>query len=411
MKLIPSISIVVSALLLAGCSSNAKKHQHSWVEATCTTPKTCSICNETEGDPVGHTWEVIDGVMKCSVCGEIDETYTAIAKPLCNVPFDDGEEAVKKYLNISAQNNIQNRVLFLEDNGWIYGQAWDNQGKPQFVKVRTDGSDFTVLDNGVASYINVADGYIYYMLYNESEHGIYKMKTSGQDRQKISDAYGAMQIVDKQIYYYSDYEYETSGEPENYIVKPGFCHFFRCDLDGNNVTEIISKPTFHAYVFEDGILYQDDNDNSSLHICELDGSNDVKLNDAYSFFPIYDGEYIYYLSTITLMDAYATIWKIKPDGTENQKLSDINVNSSQGISMTYDNIYFVNKDDENRLYRIDKDGSNLTLITQDTNVAHVQLLNRYIKYSKYTDDYKYIEANYFCEYDGSGKWNFLDMID
>ena len=324
---------------------------------------------------------------------------------------DDGEEAVKKYLNISAQNNIQNRVLFLEDNGWIYGQAWDNQGNSQFIKVRTDGSDFTVLDNGGASHINVADGYIYYMLYNESEHGIYKMKTSGQDRQKISDAYGAMQIVDKQIYYYSAFEYETSNEPVNYIDNSENCHFFRCDLDGNNVTEIIEKPTFFAYVFEDGILYQDASDKESIHICELDGSNDIKLNNASSFFPIYDGEYIYYLRLLTPQNTSATIWKIKPDGTENQKLSDINVNLSQGISMAYDNIYFVNKDDENRLYRIDKDGGNLTLITQDTNVGLVQLFNLYIKYAKYTDDYKYIEANYFCEYDGSGKWNFLDMID
>ena len=58
-------------------------HVHSWVDATCTTPKTCSTCGATEGTALGHTEEVIPAVAptctetgltegsKCAVCGEI----------------------------------------------------------------------------------------------------------------------------------------------------------------------------------------------------------------------------------------------------------------------------------------------------------------------------------------------------
>lgn len=39
-------------LTVSGCG-----HTHKWVEATCTEPKTCTECGETEGDPLGHDWK------------------------------------------------------------------------------------------------------------------------------------------------------------------------------------------------------------------------------------------------------------------------------------------------------------------------------------------------------------------
>lgn len=30
--------------------------EHKWIDATCTTPKTCSVCGATSGDPLGHDW-------------------------------------------------------------------------------------------------------------------------------------------------------------------------------------------------------------------------------------------------------------------------------------------------------------------------------------------------------------------
>ena len=42
------------------------KASHTWKNATCTTPKTCSKCNETSGNALGHT---TNGT-KCSRCGK-----------------------------------------------------------------------------------------------------------------------------------------------------------------------------------------------------------------------------------------------------------------------------------------------------------------------------------------------------
>lgn len=307
-------------------------------------------------------------------------------------------------MNLNEQNAVQNEGCFLISNGWIYGQDFDSDGRSIFVKVRTDFSDWTVLDNGLASYVNIVDNYIYYMLVSREDTGLYRMRTSGENRELIAKVYGTLQIVGDYIYY-TDYLVDGEYDSTGLLGDDTYYHMYRCDLEGENTVEIINKPTFHPFVFEDGILYQDDRDNASLHICDLNGNNDIKLNDDASVFPIFDGKYIYYVGFKADDESIpATIWKIRPDGTELQQVSTASV--ANNMLLTKDYIYFVNADDGYRLYRIGKDGTGLTLITQDKNVAMVEFFDNYIKYTKFTDDYEYIEANYFCKYDGSGKWEF-----
>lgn len=45
---------------------------HTWEEATCTTAKTCTVCKETEGDALGHTWAdaTCTEAKTCTVCSE-----------------------------------------------------------------------------------------------------------------------------------------------------------------------------------------------------------------------------------------------------------------------------------------------------------------------------------------------------
>jgi hypothetical protein len=48
--------------------------EHFWTDATCTTPKTCSVCSDTEGAALGHTWMAATCEMPktCSVCSETE---------------------------------------------------------------------------------------------------------------------------------------------------------------------------------------------------------------------------------------------------------------------------------------------------------------------------------------------------
>ena len=74
---------------------------HKWADATCTTPKTCSVCGTTEGDALNHTGGTATCTTQavCSVCGQsygakanhsYSATYTVDRDPTCT---DVGEKS------------------------------------------------------------------------------------------------------------------------------------------------------------------------------------------------------------------------------------------------------------------------------------------------------------------------------
>lgn len=68
------ISKILCIFLLSMSLTACGKCEHEWVEATCTEPKTCSKCGETEGEPIGHEWveATCEEPMTCKKCGSTD---------------------------------------------------------------------------------------------------------------------------------------------------------------------------------------------------------------------------------------------------------------------------------------------------------------------------------------------------
>ncbi len=66
-KWILVLVLALSLLMLAGCQC-----KHEWADANCTTPKTCTLCQETEGAPLGHSWlaATCTAPKTCENCGE-----------------------------------------------------------------------------------------------------------------------------------------------------------------------------------------------------------------------------------------------------------------------------------------------------------------------------------------------------
>jgi len=64
-KVLSAVLILLMVLSLTACGC-----KHEWAEADCTAPKTCTLCGETEGEPLAHTWaEASCAAPKtCTVC-------------------------------------------------------------------------------------------------------------------------------------------------------------------------------------------------------------------------------------------------------------------------------------------------------------------------------------------------------
>ena len=84
--------------------------EHEWSDATCTAPKTCSKCGETEGDALGHTMSdaTCTAPKTCSVCGatEGDALGHTMSDATCQAPktcsvcgATEGEKAGHSYVD------------------------------------------------------------------------------------------------------------------------------------------------------------------------------------------------------------------------------------------------------------------------------------------------------------------------
>lgn len=84
---------------------------HTWVDATCKAPKTCSVCKATEGNAADHSYK--NG--KCSVCGASDPSYKALTSGtwICN-------KAVSSPMPMAGAGIAQQELSLGGDKMWSW---------------------------------------------------------------------------------------------------------------------------------------------------------------------------------------------------------------------------------------------------------------------------------------------------
>ncbi len=109
------------------CEANG----HTWVEATCTEPKTCSVCGETEGEPLGHKWlentPNLQQPKTCEVCGATEgEPLEAKHK---GIKFVEADTETDMKMILDGDPNKTNTAKVWFDNYRIFDSDETHEAK------------------------------------------------------------------------------------------------------------------------------------------------------------------------------------------------------------------------------------------------------------------------------------------
>jgi IS1 family transposase len=229
---------------------------------------------------------------------------------------------------------------------WIYfsGRIYtsDTQG---VYKIRTNGSDrikLTDIENDVSiSNMSVVDDWVYYCVkssYTEGINSIYKMRTDGTNKQIIessTNSYDSLIVTDGWIYYRlgerNPREVEYNGQ--TFTVYDVDYLFYKTKVDVSTIQLIpidLRGDYSHINVIGDWIYYADYNeseDDYGVYKIRIDGSEKQLLHRdsvPITSINVADDGWVYFSSN---MGGYSEqrdtgiLYKMRTDGTENQILS------------------------------------------------------------------------------------------
>jgi predicted small secreted protein len=201
---------------------------------------------------------------------------------------------------------------------WIYFLK-PTSGNPELCKVKTDGTEETLIESDVND-VNVVGDWIYYV--NLPEQTFCKIKTDGTERsiveveetvQSFGTSAVSLPIVD------GDYIYSRSSF--------GGMGVYRFNLDGSDVAHFAESGQTSEFAVADGWIYyvQTDPEHGSqdiLYKMTIDGTEIVELAPSKENY-YYDlnvvGEWIYFNGTND--SGRMAQFKIRTDGTEEQLIS------------------------------------------------------------------------------------------
>lgn len=236
----------------------------------------------------------------------------------------DGTEKIiiAKTTGIAGSINVVNDWLYYVDSSKLY-------------KMKTNGTENTLLGEHSCSLLIVNEDYIYYM--DHSNESIYRLNLDGTDRIKIvENSYYYFNVVDDVIYF-------MNANDEGSLYK--------CDVEGNDKTKINKDIAIQLQVINDWIYYFKDRE--TIYKMRIDGSDNIKIiNGTFiTWMNVSDGWLYYYDAKEGFLS------KIRIDGTDYQ-IIDYGV--FDYINIISDWLYFGRRNDgKERLYRIKTDGTGL----------------------------------------------------
>jgi hypothetical protein len=303
----------------------------------------------------------------------------------------------------NTTGNISNEGFVALDGQWIYYST-----ESGLWKVTNDNKSKVKISEDKANYINIIDGWIYYINLNDSN--IYKLKSDGTEKSKVlEDTVVTMDIVENMIYYSSKnndinerpllYKMNLNGTNricltpqnsntiENIVASDNKLYYIyrgstltKTNTDGTNKLFVSSDLVKHFCFSKNQIYYTASRtfQKSGLMVINPNGTNKKFLSKNVGSFNV-QGDYIFY-EKLEKADKFITAKRIDKNSvnyTFNEKISvslnKMNLDGSNDIKLTDDSpskiniagdwiFYKVSKDSNNEMYKVKTDGSEKQLL-------------------------------------------------
>lgn len=152
------LCLCVSVLTGCGC-------KHEWMEASCTAPKTCNLCGETEGEVLAHSfngWVDVDAETEertCSVCDYSEQQTVDREAKLYSILeghwIDYGSIINGQFLTYEYMSEISDGDI--EEGNMTFD--FDSQGNVTY-SFTDSGDQYNLIFEDIS--FSMADGYVQY---------------------------------------------------------------------------------------------------------------------------------------------------------------------------------------------------------------------------------------------------------
>ena len=106
--------------------TNVVAHEHAYSDATCTAPKTCSICGATDGEALEHNY--VDGT--CDACGAEEPSGDVVATQTATISFAD--KANRTEFETTKQVWVQNGITLTNNKASSQNNVADYANPARF---------------------------------------------------------------------------------------------------------------------------------------------------------------------------------------------------------------------------------------------------------------------------------------
>ena len=266
----------------------------------------------------------------------------------------------------NTNGNYMNGALAVVSGDWIYYVPF--LSFDGIYKINNDGYVETQLFDDGCYQLSIADEWLYYIEY-ESYH-IYKVRTDGTDRTLVSDSFCSGYVL------YGDSIFYTNFDDNQGLSHDEPYGIYKINLDGAGKEQVYD---YHATGLSagGGWIYFHMDTGAPAKI-RTDGTDFTTFGDGQFNSFVVDGGWIYYV------DGTNAVYKMLPDGTEKTLVSDdivIDWNYA-GINISENWIYITNfsfYDLESNIYRIRTDGTDKTWIANE-NAFRINIVGDWIYY-------------------------------